>query len=67
MDNKGISKVARLAGSPIDQVAGLYLKKHAGDSVKKGAVIMTIHAKSKRKIKYAVDYYKGYPDCIKIK
>ncbi|MBW3018704.1 AMP phosphorylase [Candidatus Woesearchaeota archaeon] len=67
MDNKGISKLARLAGAPVDKEAGIYLRKHAGDSVKKGSVIMTVHARSKRKLKYALEYYKSYPGCVKIK
>ncbi|MEA3379152.1 MAG: thymidine phosphorylase [Nanoarchaeota archaeon] len=48
--NKGISKVARLAGAPQDKTAGLYLWVHKNAKVKKGDVLFTIHSESKAKL-----------------
>lgn len=55
IDNKSISKIARIAGAPINTKAGIYLYKHVGERVNKGDVILTVYAESKRKIDYAKD------------
>lgn len=54
LENTAISKIARLAGAPIDHDAGIYLHKHCGDSVKAGETILTIYARSEHKLKYAI-------------
>lgn len=54
INNTLIAKAARLAGAPVDPDAGIYLVKHTGDTVKKGEPILTIHARSKHKIDYAI-------------
>jgi len=66
IDNKSISKIARVAGAPIDKKAGIYLHKHMGDKVNKGDVIFTVYAESKRKLDYARDVLKRI-DGIEIK
>lgn len=57
IENKAINRIARLAGAPVDKESGIFLHKHCGDSVKKGEVLFTIHAPSKRKLDYAIDAY----------
>ncbi len=57
INNKKISKVARVAGAPRDKEAGIYLHKHVGDSVKKGEKLFTIYAQSNQKLKYAEEVY----------
>lgn len=54
IDNKTISKLARLAGSPMDKGAGIYLHKLRGNKINKGDPIFTIHAESKAKLSFAV-------------
>lgn len=58
IDNLAISKIARIAGAPIDIGAGIDLYKHKGNKVTKGEAVFTIYAHSKQKIKYAVDTLK---------
>lgn len=58
ISNETIAKVARLAGSPIDPEAGIYLHKHCGETVKKGEGILTVYAKSAHKLSYAVQMLK---------
>jgi thymidine phosphorylase len=58
LDNVSISRIARMAGAPRHQGAGIYLHKHCGDTVKKGEPIMTIHAASREKLNYALDLLK---------
>ena len=58
IDNESISKIARAAGAPLDNGAGIYLHKHVKESVKKGDKIFTIHAKNRQKLSYAVNVIK---------
>jgi len=51
--NAMVAKVARLAGAPVDTDAGIYLHKHCKSQVKKGEPILTIYARSNRKLSYA--------------
>jgi AMP phosphorylase len=53
INNKTISKIARIAGAPKNNGAGIYLHKHVGDSVKKGQKIFTIYAVNKLKLEFA--------------
>lgn len=52
--NALVSKVARLAGAPVDAAAGIFLHQHCGCHVKKGEPILTIHAPSKHKLDNAI-------------
>ncbi|MBW3016388.1 AMP phosphorylase [Candidatus Woesearchaeota archaeon] len=54
IENTMIAKTARLAGAPKDPDAGIYIHKHCGEKIKKGEKIITIYARSKRKLEYAV-------------
>ncbi len=53
LNNKAIAKVAKVAGAPHDQGAGIYLHVHEGDMLKKGQTILTIHADNKEKLQFA--------------
>ena len=58
IDNESISKIAKAAGAPLDNGAGIYLHKHVKSSVKKGDKIFTIYAENKQKLKYSVNLLK---------
>lgn len=53
ISNKKLSRVARMAGSPADKRAGIFLYKHLGDRVKKKEKLFTIYAETKEKLDYA--------------
>jgi len=53
INNKAISKVARIAGCPNDTGAGIYLMKHKGDKVKKGEVLFELYAENRAKLEFA--------------
>lgn len=55
LDNTAISRIARMAGAPRDPDAGIFLHRHCGDKVRKGEPIMTIYARSREKLTYALD------------
>lgn len=52
VSNNGISRIAKVAGAPLDKSAGLYLHAHFGDIVKKGDKIFTVYSGSNEKINY---------------
>lgn len=58
IDNKLINKLARLAGSPEDKAAGIYLYKKKGQIVKKKEALLTIYSTSDEKIKHAIEFFK---------
>lgn len=58
ISNKAMAKIARVAGSPNDNGAGIYLYKKRGDKVKKGEKLFTIYAHNKQKLKFALDFLK---------
>ena len=54
IDNKIISTIARIAGSPRDRGAGVYIHKIRGDQVVKGETLLTIYADSENKLEFAI-------------
>ncbi len=54
IDNKALSKIARIAGSPRDKGAGVYVHKIRGDHVMAGEKLMTIYAESENKLEFAI-------------
>jgi len=57
LDNKMINKIARFAGCPEDQAAGIYLHKRKGDTVEKGEKILTLYTISEEKLHHAKNLY----------
>jgi len=51
VDNKMLSKIARMAGAPQDKVAGIYIRVKIGNKIKRGDVLFTIHTKTKEQMK----------------
>ena len=59
VDNKIISKIARVLGAPDAKGSGVYLYKHMGDKVKRGEPLFRMYAESKHKLKYGKDVTKA--------
>jgi AMP phosphorylase len=53
INNKNISAIARAAGAPADNGAGIYLHVDKGDRIKRGQKLFTIYAESERKLTVA--------------
>lgn len=53
-ENRAINYLGRLVGSPEDKTAGIYLIKHVNSQVKKGDIVLTLHAESSEKLSEAV-------------
>ena len=56
MDNKILSRIAKLAGAPMDWQAGIYLHVHKNFTVKKREPLFTIHAQHLDKLAVAKSY-----------
>ncbi|HLC65427.1 MAG TPA: AMP phosphorylase [Candidatus Nanoarchaeia archaeon] len=53
IDNRIVSKVARIAGAPLDKGAGIYFYKHRNDAVKKGDLLYTVYSDNRQRLSYA--------------
>lgn len=56
IDNRHVSRVAKLAGAPRRQVAGLELHVRVGEAVDAGAPLCTLHAQALGELDYAFSY-----------
>jgi thymidine phosphorylase len=67
IDNRKISRLAKLAGAPDAPAAGLVLRVRLGDEVAAGQPLLTVHADTPGELRYALDYAEANPDIIEIK
>ncbi|WP_300513374.1 thymidine phosphorylase family protein [Aliiroseovarius sp.] len=56
LDNRLIARIAKLAGAPRQQGAGVFLQASVGDRVTAGAPLFEIHAETPGELAYAKDY-----------
>jgi thymidine phosphorylase len=66
IDNRRLSRVAKLAGAPLDKAAGLELHARVGTRVEPGQPLFTVHAESPGELSYALDYARGQVDIVRI-
>ncbi|MBW2977093.1 AMP phosphorylase [Candidatus Woesearchaeota archaeon] len=58
IDNRIISRLARIAGAPANKSAGIYLYSHAGSKVRRGDKLFTIYSESRQKLDFAKEALK---------
>ena len=56
IDNRRLSKVAKLAGAPVSPAAGLVSQWRIGNRIASGEPLFTVFAQSKGQLEYALDY-----------
>ena len=66
IDNRRISRVAKLAGAPDDKAAGVDMHAVLGQAVETGQPLFTLHAESPGQIVYALDYVSAWHDIVHI-
>ena len=66
IDNRRLSRVAKLAGAPKAPAAGIDLRAHVGDVVDVGETVMTVHAEAPGELAYALAYLTEHPALISI-
>lgn len=60
IDNRKLSRVAKLAGAPVSPAAGLEMRARTGDVVAKGQPLFTLHAQTPGEMAYAAEYAEGH-------
>ena len=66
IDNRRLSRVAKLAGAPHDAAAGLLLQVRLGDAVEPGQPLFTVHAQSAGELEYALAYAATNGDIVTV-
>jgi len=66
MDNRRIARVAKLAGAPKAQAAGMDLHIHLNQAIEKGEALFTLHAETQGELQYALSYLRSLPEIISI-
>ena len=64
IDNRRLSRAAKLAGAPHSPLAGLTLDVHVGDAVSAEQPLFTLHAESPGELAYAMEYVSRHPDIV---
>ncbi|MEQ9315626.1 MAG: thymidine phosphorylase family protein [Henriciella sp.] len=66
VDNRRLSRAAKLTGAPEDAAAGLDLHVRVGDRVERGTKLFTLHTTSLGELAYALDYVHANPDIVQV-
>jgi thymidine phosphorylase len=66
INNRFISKLAKLAGAPSAPAAGIDIHIRLGDIVEVGQALFDLHAETEGELQYAIDFLNAHPDAIKI-
>lgn len=66
IDNRRLSRIAKLAGAPVTQAAGVDLHVHVASTVAAGQPLYTIHADAPGELAYALEYARRQADVIAI-
>jgi thymidine phosphorylase len=66
IDNRKISRLAKLAGAPEAKAAGIELYVKLGQSVTKGEALYSVHAESRGELNYALEFAGANPDIAQL-
>ncbi|MEO8063531.1 MAG: thymidine phosphorylase family protein [Pseudomonadota bacterium] len=66
IDNRLISRLAKLAGAPRSAAAGVELHVYRGARVSHGEPLMTVHAQTRGELAYAMHYHREHPGTIEL-
>lgn len=66
MNNRKLSRLAKLAGAPDDKAAGIVMQVRLGDDVVAGQPLLTVHAETRGELDYALQYAAANADMIAI-
>ncbi|MBL6447709.1 thymidine phosphorylase family protein [Fulvivirga sp. 29W222] len=66
VDNRRLSKVAKLAGAPDDKASGVDFLTPIGTKVEQGQILYVVYAESKGELEYALEYLSSQKGIIEI-
>lgn len=64
IDNRLVSRIAKLAGAPVARAAGVELPVRVGQRVERGQPLLTVHAESPGELAYALAFLARHPRAI---
>jgi len=66
IDNRRLSRAAKLAGAPSAKAAGISLRVRLGDPVESGEPLFELHAETPGELEYARGYLDAHPDIVRV-
>ena len=66
INNRFVSKLAKLLGAPNSMGAGIRFKVKLGEKVEKGDLLLSLFAETTGELAYALEFLDGHPDEILI-
>lgn len=66
INNRKISRLAKLAGAPDDSAAGVVMHVRLGEEVRAGAPLLIVHAEAPGQLEYALQYAAANADMFEI-
>lgn len=66
VDNRRLSRIAKLAGAPGSATAGIDCRLRIGDPIREGEPLFHVHAWTPGELAYALEYAAGHPDIFSI-
>lgn len=66
INNRKISRLAKLAGAPDDKAAGVDMHVRLGDRVVAGRPMLTVHAEAPGEMEYALEFAAANADMFEI-
>jgi thymidine phosphorylase len=66
IDNRHVSRAAKLAGAPRAPAAGLDLHVMIGSAVEPGSPMFTVHAETPGELAYALGYLETHPEIVTV-
>ena len=66
VDNRRLSRAARLCGAPEDKPAGIKLHVVLGQQVESGQPLFTLHADAPGELEYAYNFIMSHPPIYEI-
>lgn len=64
IDNRHLARIAKLAGAPMRQVAGVEMHVRLHDQVRVGQPLFTIHAQASGELEYSSAYARAHPAVV---
>ncbi len=66
INNRKLSRLAKLAGAPDAKAAGVHMEVRLGDEIDRGQPLLHVHAETSGELAYALDYAAQAGDMIEI-
>ena len=67
INNRKLSRLAKLAGAPEAKAAGVHMEVRLGDEIDRGQPLLHVHAETTGELAYALDYATRAGDIVEVK